>query len=276
MPKLTSAPMKRIFSLLAGCFFVVATPLQAAEKRLPLKGEVFTIDECTAFLILPEKPKADQPIPWVWYAPTLPGLPANSEKWMFDRFLKAGIAIAGVDVGESYGSPKGRSVYSALHEHLVSKRGLAKQASLLARSRGGLMLYCWAVENPDKVKCITGIYPVCNIASYPGLKRACGAYGLTAEELKAQLSKHNPIDRLAPLAKAKVPIFHIHGDNDSVVPVDKNSAIIKERYDKLGGPMTLEVVKGQGHNMWFGWFQSQSLVDFVIKHAKDVNLSKDR
>ena len=90
------------------------------------------------------------------------------------------------------------------------------------------------------------------------------------------MSKHNPIDRLAPLAKAKVPIFHIHGDNDSVVPVDKNSAIIKERYDKLGGPMTLEVVKGQGHNMWLGWFQSQSLVDFVIKHAKHVNLSKDR
>ena len=138
------------------------------------------------------------------------------------------------------------------------------------------MLYCWAVENPDKVKCITGIYPVCNISSYPGFKRACGAYGLTAEELKAQLSEHNPIDRLAPLAKAKVPIFHIHGDNDSVVPLDKNSAIIKERYDKLGGPMTLEVVKGQGHNMWSGWFQSQSLVDFVIKHAKQVNSSKDK
>ena len=32
--------------------------------------------------------------------------------------------------------------------------------------------------------------------------------------------------------------------------------------------MTLEVVKGQGHNMWPGWFQSQILVDFVIKHAK--------
>ena len=195
---------------------------------------------------------------------------------MFERFLKAGIAIAGVDVGESYGSPKGRAVYSSLHEHLVSKRGLANQACLLARSRGGLMLYCWAVENPDKVKCVTGIYPVCNISSYPGFKRACGAYGLTAEELKAQLSEHNPIDRLAPLAKAKVPIFHIHGDNDSVVPLDKNSAIIKERYDKLGGPMTLEVVKGQGHNMWSGWFQSQSLVDFVIKHAKQVNSSKEK
>jgi dipeptidyl aminopeptidase/acylaminoacyl peptidase len=262
------ALMNRLFSLLTVFYFAVVMPLQAAEKRLPLKGEVFLIQERTAFLILPEKPKANQPIPWVWYAPTLRGLPASSEKWMFERFLKAGIAIAGVDVGESYGSPKGRAVYTALHEYLVKKRGLDKQACLLARSRGGLMLYCWAAENPDKVRCITGIYPVCNIASYPGLKRACGAYGLTAEQLEAELSKHNPIDRLAPLAKAKVPIFHIHGDKDGAVPLDKNSALIKERYDKLGGSMTLEIVKGQGHNMWDGWFQSQNLVNFVIKHVK--------
>ena len=136
------------------------------------------------------------------------------------------------------------------------------------------MLYCWAAENPGKVRCITGIYPVCNIASYPGLKRACGAYGLSAPELEDQLTKHNPIDRLAPLAKANVPIFHIHGDQDRVVPLDKNSALIKERYDKLGGSMTLEVVKGQGHNMWVGWFQSQNLVDFIITQATKSKLKK--
>ena len=28
--------------------------------------------------------------------------------------------------------------------------------------------------------------------------------------------------------------------------------------------MTLEVVEGQGHNMWSGWFQSESLVEFVL------------
>ena len=266
--------MERFFSLLVVYCFAALIPLTPAEKRLPLKGEVFIIQERTAFLILPKQLQAGKPIPWVWYAPTLRGLPASSEKWMFERFLKAGIAIAGVDVGESYGSPKGRAVYTALHEHLVKKRGLAKEACLLARSRGGLMLYCWAAENPDKGRCITGIYPVCNIASYPGLKRACGAYGLTVKELESQLTKHNPIDRLELLAKAKVPIFHIHGDKDSSVPLEKNSALIKERYDKLGGPMTLEVVKGQGHNMWAGWFQSQNLVDFVIKHATKSNLKK--
>jgi len=225
------------------------------KKQLPFPGEVFAIEGSTAFLIQSDVKSPKEPMPWVWYAPTLRGLPGWAEKWMFERFLKAGIAIAGINVGESYGSPKGRALYSALHKHLVEKHGLA-------------MLYSWAAENPDKVRCITGIYPVCNIASYPGLPRASGAYELTAEQLKAQLAKHNPIDRLAPLAKAKVPIFHIHGDMDRVVPLDKNSAMIKQRYDKLGGPMTLEVIEGQGHNMWLGWFQSQKLVDFVVKHAK--------
>ena len=84
-------------------------PISGAEKKLPISGEVFAVDGRTAFLILPDnKPaKLDQgAMPWVWYAPTLRGLPGGAEKWMFERFLKAGIAIAGVDVGESYGTRK--------------------------------------------------------------------------------------------------------------------------------------------------------------------------
>jgi len=97
-----------------------------------------------------------------------------------------------------------------------------------------------AAENPDAVACIAGIYPVCNLTAYPGLARACGAYGLTEQGLATVLTDHNPIDRLAPLAEAKVPIFHMHGDRDSVVPLAANSAEMHKRYEKLGGKMTLE------------------------------------
>ena len=186
---------------------------------------------------------------------------------MFRQFLEAGIAIAGVDVGESYGSPKGRATYNSLHKQLIEERGFSPRACLLARSRGGLMLYCWAAENPGKVNCIAGIYPVCNIASYPGLKRASGAYGMTESELAAKLAEHNPIDRLASLAKARVPIFHIHGDVDRVVPLEANSGLVAKRYQAAGGKMKLKVAQGQGHNMWNGFFECQELVDFVIQHA---------
>ena len=239
--------------------------LGKGEKKLPMPGEAFTLDGRDAFVILPDDPKPETP--WVWYAPTLPGLPAQSEVWMFEKFLAAGIAVAGIDVGESYGSPTGVAAYSTLYEYLTTKRGFGPKPCLLARSRGGLMLYSWAADNPEKVGGVAGIYPVCNIASYPGLDRACGAFGMTAAELKANLKKFNPIDRLERLAKAKVPILHLQGDSDKVVPLEANSKILATRYLEFSGPAEVVVIEGQGHNMWDGWFQSQRLTDFAIARA---------
>ncbi len=192
---------------------------------------------------------------------------------MFERFLNAGIAIAGIDVGESFGSPAGRKLFTALHQELVTQRRLAKKACLLARSRGGLMLYNWAAEHPDCVAGIAGIYPVSDLRSYPGLEKACGAYGLTEAELAAQLAQHNPNDRLHSLARADVPIFHIHGDIDALVPLDKNSGELAERYRRHGGRITLKIAEGQGHNMWQGFFECQELVDFVIGLAGNQEAS---
>lgn len=240
-------------------------PPKRQIKKLPMKGEVFEVEGRTAFLILPTK-KLVGKTPWVWYAPTLPRLPAKEELWMFEQWTKKGIAIAGIDVGESYGSPEGRRIYSALHRQLVHQWRLDDKPCLLGRSRGGLMLYNWAVENPDKVSGIAGIYPVCNLSSYPGLKRACGAYAMTPGELEANLKDHNPPERLAPLAEAGVPIFHIHGDKDTVVALEANSGLVKERYEKLGAKMHLELIPGGGHDMKEHWFRSQRLVDFVSFH----------
>ena len=242
------------------------------QKDLPLPGEVFEVDGRTAFVILPaaENLHPNRPTPWVWYAPTLPGLPEAREKWMFERLLASGIAVAGVDVGESYGNPQGRAHFTAFYRELVERRGFSRKPCLLARSRGGLMLYNWAAEHSDSVGCIAGIYPVCNIRSWPGLNKACGAYGLSAEQLDEQLAQHNPIDRLAPLAKAGVPIFHVHGDTDDVVPLQDNSGLLASRYRELGGSMRLRIPPGQGHNMWDGFFQCRELVEFLIAHASPV------
>ena len=88
------------------------------------------------------------------------------------------------------------------------------------------------------------------------------------EELEKRLAEYNPLARLAPLAKARVPIFHIHGDVDTVVPLQDNSGEVARRYQELGGKMQLVVPPGQGHNMWPGFFQCQELVDFVIAQAQ--------
>lgn len=75
----------------------------------------------------------------MWYAPTLPNLPAAEEHWMFEQFQKAGISVAGMDVGESYGSPAGRNLYTAFYTEMTTRRDFAAKPVMLGRSRGGLM-----------------------------------------------------------------------------------------------------------------------------------------
>jgi hypothetical protein len=229
-------------------------------------GERLSIEGHDAFMLQPEGGADEGGRPWVWYAPTLDKHPGAEEVWMFDQFTAKGIAIAGVNVGESYGSPQGVALFTALYEHLTTQYGWAGKPALLARSRGGLMLYNWAAVNGDRVGCIAGIYPVCNLASYPGFDQAAEAYGLTPDALAQRVDEFNPIDRLAPLASSDVPIYHVHGDADEVVPLEANSAIINERYDALGGRMMLEVIPGGGHDVQSFWFENQSLVDFVIEN----------
>jgi dipeptidyl aminopeptidase/acylaminoacyl peptidase len=221
-----------------------------------------------AFLIRPHGEKLSGPVPWVWYAPTISGQPRPAHVWMFRQFLARGIAIAGVDVGESMGNPRGRATYSELHKLLTENHGLMKRASLMPQSRGGLMLYNWAAEHPDHVACIAGIYTVCDMSCWPGLDRACAAYEMTEVELAAVLPKHNPIDRLSPLAEAGIPILHIHGDSDKPAPIERNAGELALRYRKLGGKIELIVVPGKGHEEAPEIFQCQEVVDFVIRNAR--------
>ena len=251
--------------------FIVAAGTSNADMLLAqsVTKQSFNVDTHRAFVLEPPKSsRIEGAMPWVWYAPTLGNRhPNRDEQWMIDRLHAAGIAIAGVDVGESYGNPRGCAAYQALYEELTNNRGYRKQPVLLARSRGGLMLYSWAVDHPHSIGGIAGIYPVCNIASYPGIPKAAPAYGMTAEELKQKISRYNPIDRLEKLATARVPIFHIQGDSDRVVPHEQNSGLLAARYKAFGGPIEIDLIKDQGHNMWRGWFESERLTDFMIARA---------
>ena len=239
----------------------------AFSKQTPLPSSVFNVDGNVGFIIFPKKINSSTPIPWVWYAPTLPGLPGAEELWMFEQITNAGIAIVGVDVGESFGSPDGRKIFSSFYTLLTENLGFQSKAVLLGRSRGGLMTLNWAAENTKKVAAFAGIYPVCNVVSYPGINNACAAYKMTPDELTTNLSQHNPVDRLEPLAKANIPLFAIHGDIDITVPIDRNSGEVKKRYDALGGNMQLIIPEGQGHNMWEGFFKCKELIQFIKRNV---------
>lgn len=239
------------------------------RSQVLMNAETFELNGRPAFVMKPESATDKSSKPWVFYGPTLPKYPDQNEAWMHRQFLDAGIAVAGIDVGEAYGSPLVFSHFEALHAEMV-KRGYSQKPVLLGRSRGGLWVSSWALAHPDRVAGIAGIYPVFDHATYPGLKRAAPVHGLTEESLGARAEEFNPIRRVGALAEAGIPVCLVHGVDDTVVPLAANSAKLEEIYRARGAGdlVTLIRVEGQGHNLWPGFFQNEELVAFVKARAK--------
>lgn len=223
----------------------------------------------TGFIIKPRTaPTTAQPRPWVLYAPTLKDRPASTMSWYLERLLNAGFTLCGLDVGEALGNPTARKAYWQFYQILIKEHGLNPKVCLFGQSRGGLFVYNFAADHPQVVSRIVGIYPVCDLRSYPNLERAAPAYELSVPELTAQLPRHNPVDRLTPLAANKIPILHLHGDSDKTVPLDANSAILRERYHALRGEMELIVIKDAGHAEIPVFFESEKVLEFILRDLR--------
>ena len=103
--------------------------------------------------------------------------------------------------------------------------------------------YAWASANPDKVTCIYGENPV----------------------LRSTMSKTPPLDNLAPLAKAGVPLLHVCGSLDPYLA--DNTRVVEKRYQELGGQISIIINEGEGHYP-LGPKDAKPVVDFIIHKAE--------
>jgi lysophospholipase L1-like esterase/pimeloyl-ACP methyl ester carboxylesterase len=209
--------------------------------------------------------------PWVWRARFFDHRPDVDL-----ALLDLGFHVVFLeDTDEALGSPAILKQWDALYRFLVDDHGLARKVALEGLSRGGLYVYNWAAANPDKVACIYADAPVCDIRSWPaGKGRGPGdphswqsliqSYGFGSEE-EALAKATNPIDHLKPLADARIPLLHICGDADEIVPPEENTRVIQRRYEALGGQITVITRKGIGHE--HGLPEPSPIVDFIVKHA---------
>ena len=226
----------------------------------------FEVDGCKVIVVAPKTPAPGNP--WIWRAEFFDHHPE------VDLALVAkGFHLVFIEVGNTFGCPKAMAHWDVFYDRLVKEFGLSKKPVLEGLSRGGLYVYNWAAANPDKVSCIFGDNPVCDFKSWPGGKgRGPGSpddwkkliqdYGFTSEA-EAMAYTKNPIDNLKPLADARIPLIHICGDADEVVPFDENTVILKDRYEKLGGHMTLIIKKGFKHHP-HGLDDPTPVVDLIL------------
>jgi len=252
------------FNSLIAAFLLFFVQSIHAEEIL-LQATRFKVNGFIAFVMEANNPTIEKP--WVWYAPTLKNYPNSRHTWYFAKLVAKGISIAGIDLGEVRGSPVSNLRFTAFYNEMV-RRGYSRRPILLGQSRGGLMMLSWATINPDKVKAFVGIYPVCNLASWP-LKDSKAAvledYAITEAELLANLKRYNPIDNLQGLLKNKTPIFILHGNADEVVPYEENGKLICDRYKAAGGKINVKIVKGGKHEETNAFFECQKLLNFIVR-----------
>ncbi len=84
--------------------------------------------------------------------------------------LSRGYYVAEMGIVNMMGSPTAVNHWNALYQNMTSNYGLSAKPVLEGTSRGGLLVHNWASQNPDKVGCILGYVPVCDIKSWPAGK----------------------------------------------------------------------------------------------------------
>ncbi|MDB6016556.1 MAG: Alpha/beta hydrolase fold-3 domain protein [Pedosphaera sp.] len=239
----------------------------------------FTVDGKPVQVVVPKQVAHGKP--WLWHGEFFGHL---SEPDI--ALLGRGFHVVYMSVPNMLGSPEAVGHWNVFYRELTEKYGFARKVALQGLSRGGLYCYNWAAANPDKVACIYGDAPVCDFKSWPGARNGSKSkpsppdwqYMLDSYHFKSDAEAmaygKNPVDNLAPLAAAKVPLLHVYGDADKTVAWDENTGVVAERYPKLGGSITLICKKGGDHHP-HGLVDSSPIIDFIWEHTADAEAKAD-
>jgi pimeloyl-ACP methyl ester carboxylesterase len=171
-------------------------------------------------------------IPWVYRA----GFVFRDAK-VDQALLAKGFHIVTGPVGVSFLVKEWNAAYEYLTGH-----GFSRKPAMEGAGGGAGEVYAWAIENPDKVSCVYAENP----------------------RMHSALAKTQPLDNLSPLAKAKVPLFHVCGSLD---PWFKDNTLeVEKRYKKLGGRVEVIVKQGEGHYP-LAPVDPAPVVDFITRAA---------
>lgn len=224
----------------------------------------FVHNDRAAIIVRPETTALGRP--WVWKARFFEHFPQVEL-----ALLEQGFHLVYIDVVDLFGAPSAVAIWNDYYAYLTGEFEFSTQAALIGLSRGGLILYNWASANPEKVACIYADAPVCDINSWPrrhsseaNWQKCLVAYGLT--ETEALTARVNPIDNLVPLAGHRVPLLHVVGEADTVVPVAENTDRLVKRYRALDGSIDVIRKPDSGHHP-HSLEDPTPIVDFILEHA---------
>lgn len=190
--------------------------------------------------------------PWIWRARFWGHEPQTDI-----ALLERGFHLVYTDVAGLFGSPKAVAIWDQFYQKMVDA-GMPEKVALEGMSRGGLILYNWALANPEKVAAIYADAPVLDLKSWPGGKfagkgspsdweKSKEVYGFTTETAAKAFGGH-PVDQAQQIAAMNIPLLHVCGLADKVVPYAENTGLLAERIRAHGGQIQLINKEDIGHH----------------------------
>jgi sialidase-1 len=231
--------------------------------------QTFPLDAHVGYVVTPKSPAPGKP--WVWRT-SFPDYHAETDILLLER----GYHVAHLDVVSMLGADSALDRMDAFYSLVRQRWGLAEKPALEAVSRGGLPAYRYAARRPERVACIYADVPVMDLKSWPlqredsrkPLQDALKFYGWNSEE-ELRAYKGNPLDLLAQIARAKIPLRHLISLNDKVVPPEQNTLEAQRRLQAMGWDIELAIVaegnKLEGHH--FPMAEAEKTAAFIEKHA---------
>lgn len=248
----------------------VATVGVQNEQWHGFKVYEFKIDEFKIQIAQPQNPVAGRP--WIMSI----GEMGDGFHWQInEKLLNAGAFIVAINSYNVYGADYGLDLMDSLYNIARHNFDLPEKCGLFGVSRAGLSIYRWAVRHPGRVACIYGEGPVLDFKTWPmawapsandwtALKRY---YGFVSDSV-AVAYNGNPIDNLAPIAKAEIPIRHVISltdDHDTkIVPNERNTLKAQKRLQQMGHDINVVIIP-EGMKAPYA-FDDQS-VEFMISNA---------
>jgi pimeloyl-ACP methyl ester carboxylesterase len=227
----------------------------------------FKLDGINCHMVVPEK--ADGAKNWYWRVHFFGAFPDADF-----ALLKKGWHVVNIEVYELYANDECMRRMDMLYDFMVSQ-GFNKKCVAAGYSRGGLDVYRWASLNPEKVSCLYLDNPVCDFKSWPGGKgvgpgaakewQTClDVWNFSEEEAMAFTG--NPIDDMDVIVKHRIPVLHLCGDADEVVPPEENTVIMEQRMREKGGNIQVIWKPGAKHHPHC-LSDPSPIVDFIMKNA---------
>ena len=187
--------------------------------------------------------------------------------------LERGFHIAYCDVANLFGNPEAVNRWNNFYKLMIGN-GFSKKVVLEGMSRGGLIIYNWAVKNPEKVACVYADAPVLDGSSWPGgIGNGKGSvsdwehfkevYKITSDDAVVNF-KDNPIHKTAAIARAGYPMLHVCGEADNVVPVNENTRFFEQKIKEASGNIQTIYKPEVGHHP-HSLKNPSPIVDFILR-----------